>query len=174
MVYIDTSTVVENSLPAADLSSRLKQDFDISLQVHQLEEVFETSTSSLDRSTTNLLLHAASSSSSPAENLQALLEPLSPTSRASLIAALRLLLLTKIAKDLNLALIMTAETSTDLAVKTLSGIAQGRGWAVGEDVAAVHRLDSGWSCEAGRCAARLKQCYNRSGSTQTVGRLDRG
>lgn len=144
--------------------------FNVSLQVHQLEEVFDSSTSSLDRSSTNLLLHATSSDHTPKAKLQALLQPLSPSSQTSLIAHLRLILLTRLARQQALKLILTAETSTDLAVKTLSGIAQGRGWALGEEVAPVHRIDEGEIY----CASCLTQTElgNRFGSPQTCCGVD--
>jgi len=145
VVHIDESAVSSTSTSAEELAAALQTHFNVKLQIHRLEEVFETITTSLDRSSTNLLLHKTSSTPSPVENLHTLLAPLSPTSRTSLIASLRLLLLQKIAKESQTNLLFTAENSTDMAVKTLSGIAQGRGWGLGEDVAGAYKLSDGLS-----------------------------
>ena len=126
-----------------DLATRIQADYGLTLRIHRLEELFDSVTTATDRSSTNLNIQAIPADRTPSEHLQSLLAPLSPTSRSSLIAALRSTLLQKLATEKQLNLIFSAETSTNLAARTLGGIAQGKGFGLGEDIAPVHRLSKG-------------------------------
>lgn len=78
-------------------------------------------------------------SRSAEEKLNALLDPLSPTSRSSLTALLRTQLLARLAETQGHAVMMFGDTSTKLASHTLSNIALGRGWSLGEEVSGLYR-----------------------------------
>ncbi|KAM0749681.1 hypothetical protein T439DRAFT_381255, partial [Meredithblackwellia eburnea MCA 4105] len=77
-------------------------------------------------------------------NLPTLLAPLSTTSSASLRASLVQSLLRRTAVDRGHEILLTGESATRVAVKTLAGMSEGRGWSLGEEVGAE------WDAEDGR------------------------
>lgn len=81
--------------------------------------------------------------STPEDKLRALLDPLSPTSRASLVSQMRLQLLARRAQEGGHRALLMGATSTRLASLTLANIALGRGFSLGEEVASIYRHSSG-------------------------------
>lgn len=82
-------------------------------------------------------------SRSPEDRLRAFLEPLSPTSRTSLVQHIRTQLLARIARSRGHSVLLLGHTSTRLASCTLANIALGRGWSLGEEVASLYRNSKG-------------------------------
>ncbi|BGP43681.1 Cytoplasmic tRNA 2-thiolation protein 2 [Rhodotorula kratochvilovae] len=74
----------------------------------------------------------------PEERLHALLFPLSPSSRASLLTTLRHALLLAHARATGASILLLGSTGTRLAIDMLSGMASGRGWSAGEEVGAEY------------------------------------
>jgi len=115
----------------------------------KLSSLFEPGSSSLSLrpSTSALLAQPSTSTASPADQLRALLAPLPPTARASVTAALLSTALHRTAVARGHATLLTGETSTRLAIRTIAGMALGRGGSMGEEV--------GWEFES---AAGVLQC----------------
>lgn len=118
----------------------------------KLESVFEASTS-LSTSLSSPSLPSTSSGSptaTPLESLNALLSPIthSPTSLTALHAALLQSLLRKEATASGCEILLTGENAGRVAVKTLAGMAEGRGWSLGEEVGVS------WEVEGGLLVAR--------------------
>jgi cytoplasmic tRNA 2-thiolation protein 2 len=114
------------------------------LHALKLESVFASSpalsTESLFASSpalsTSLLSTASISAPTPLESLQTLLSPTthSPTSLRSLHTSLLHSLLRQTARTHDCDILLMGETATRVAIKTISGMAEGRGWSMGEEV----------------------------------------
>ena len=85
---------------------------------------------------TDLLSRPSTSSSTPISSLSSLLAPHSTTSRTALHSSLLHSLLRRTACSRSHELLVTGETATRIAIKTLAGMAEGRGWGMGEEVGA--------------------------------------
>ncbi|GAA6021593.1 hypothetical protein JCM10207_005078 [Rhodosporidiobolus poonsookiae] len=80
------------------------------------------------------------SSPSNLSQLHALLSPLTPTARTTLHRALLSSLLRLHARRTSAAALLLGDSATRVAIRTLEGMATGRGWSAGED-AAAHYVD---------------------------------
>lgn len=88
-------------------------------------------------SPTGFFLHSIPLSSllSPPSSLSSLFSCLPPTSSTSLHHSLLHSLLRLTAAERGHSILLSGETATRIAVRTLSGVAEGRGWGLGEEVA---------------------------------------
>ncbi|BGP20259.1 Cytoplasmic tRNA 2-thiolation protein 2 [Rhodosporidiobolus nylandii] len=85
----------------------------------------------------------SSPSATPQEQLRSLLAPLSPTARSTLHRSLLSTLLRSHAREVGAEILLLGDSATRVAVNTLSGMAQGRGFSAGEEVAGFYVDRSG-------------------------------
>lgn len=83
------------------------------------------------------------STNTASTTLSTLFEPLPPTSLASLRSSLVQSLLRRTAVARQHEILLTGETATRVAIKTISGMAEGRGWALGEEVGVEYEAEEG-------------------------------
>ncbi|GJN94545.1 hypothetical protein Rhopal_007628-T1 [Rhodotorula paludigena] len=146
VVYVDESSVPGNGPDRTEEVRALVAEAApfLPFTALKLEDVFLPSSPSatplaVNPSTSSL--PAVSATASPlttTEQLHALLAPLSPTSRAALHSSLLHTLLLSHARTHGAQLLLTGETSTRIAVRMLSAMSEGRGFAAGEAVAAEY------------------------------------
>ncbi|KAK4703805.1 cytoplasmic tRNA 2-thiolation protein 2, partial [Phenoliferia sp. Uapishka_3] len=106
----------------------------------KLSSIFDSPALSTSLSSTSLPL---SFDKSAPTSLSALFASLSPTSLASLRSSLVQSLLRRTAVARNHEILLTGETATRVAIKVIAGMAEGRGFALGEEVGAEFEAEEG-------------------------------
>ncbi|KAK4051661.1 Cytoplasmic tRNA 2-thiolation protein 2 [Microbotryomycetes sp. JL201] len=141
VLYIDESAYVGQSGPSLAEIRAAVASTPFRLHIAKLEDAFEVTNdvawmAQLDD--VSLPVVPSTSQASAQDRLLSFLatEMHSATSISTLHAALVHTLLRYHAKRLGCEILFTGETATRLAVKCVSGIAQGRGYAIGEEIAA--------------------------------------
>ncbi|GAA5819955.1 hypothetical protein JCM3770_006095 [Rhodotorula araucariae] len=149
VVFVDESCVVPGTAPGhiAEIREIVTTGTPFRFTALALEDVFSPAYSaSADPLVAGVsaslpLLPSRTSCPTPAtarERLVALAAPLSPSGRASLLAALRHALLVAHARTQSARILLLGSTGTRLAIDVLAGMASGRGWSAGEDAGAEY------------------------------------
>lgn len=151
VLYIDESSV-PGPAPKDELERirTMVQGKPFNLTVLKLEDVFKPSPSATTVSLGSTQLSTISTSIAPSsassfDSLQQFLSPAlhSPTSLSSLLHSLRRRLILAYAKEHLFELILTGESATRIAVQTIAGMAEGRGWSLGEETGNEWEVDVG-------------------------------
>ncbi|KAM0789665.1 hypothetical protein ACM66B_006529 [Microbotryomycetes sp. NB124-2] len=141
VVFVDESTIPGQTPPPFEDIRNVVASTPFQLHVIKLEDVFDSTASSTQwlaqLGDATLPMVPTTSTASPRDQLRALLatDVHSATSLETLHAALLQTLLRRFAAKLECDILFTGETATRLAVKCVSGIAQGRGFAISEEMA---------------------------------------
>ncbi|GAA6037453.1 hypothetical protein JCM8097_008194 [Rhodosporidiobolus ruineniae] len=143
VVYVDQSGVTGEP-KRTDEIRRIVEDAAPSFRftVLKLEDVYSSSSpsASLTASFSSPTIPLAPSSSSPSSSstsnpLTALTAHLIPTARSSLLHSLLLPLLLRHARNTGAEVLLLGDSATRVAVNTLRGMSEGRGWSAGEEAA---------------------------------------
>ena len=102
----------------------------------KLEAIFADATLSASYASPSLTASSSTSSATPLDQLRALLSPSrhSTTSLAALRSSLLHALMRREAVNAGCEVLLTGETATRVAIKTIAGMSEGRGFSMGEEV----------------------------------------
>ncbi|KAL8280549.1 hypothetical protein RQP46_007197 [Phenoliferia psychrophenolica] len=140
VAYVD-ETGVPGSVDRTEEARVLIEAAGLAFVPLKLSSIFDTP--ALSTSLTSPTLASSAITSPSSSSLTILLGSLSPTSLASMRSSLVQSLLRRTAVARGHEVLLTGETATRVAIKTIAGMAEGRGWALGEEVGIAYEAEEG-------------------------------